>query len=62
MEGNLPVCSVSGKYIKNQPLCICPISGMLAIHDEYLSYLNRENKTGPNNSSIGFGFDTIFNK
>jgi len=35
---------------------------MLAIHDEYLSYLNRENKTGPNNSSIGFGFDAIFNK
>ena len=58
MEGNLPVCSVSGKSIKDQPLRICPNSGMLPIHDEYFSYLNRENKTGPNNSSIGFGFDT----
>jgi len=62
LEGNLPVCSVSGKSVKSQPLCICPNSGMLAIYDEYLSYLNRENKIGPNNSSIGFGFDPIFNK
>ena len=52
MEGNLPVCSVSGKPTKNQPLCICPNSGLLAIHDEYLSCLNRDNRTGPHNSSI----------
>ena len=52
MEGNLLVCSVSGKSTKNQPLCICPNSGLLAIHDEYLSCLKRDNRTGPNNSSI----------
>jgi len=62
LEGNLPICSVSGKSIKSQPLCICPNSGMIAIYDEYLTYLNGEHETGPNNSSIGFGFDPILNK